>query len=120
MDSKIDWNDVIKKEARGNSNLDLGEIQQVLENSIIVQKGLIDKEIYQFPKSLVRKFDGKVLTIEVTESQLLDFKIDDSQPATMREQYLSTSEIDGGGGSGGGIQIEQNTTDESHNSSNSP
>ncbi|HKR73471.1 MAG TPA: hypothetical protein VJR94_05105 [Candidatus Nitrosocosmicus sp.] len=36
----------------------------------------------------------------------MDFKVDQSQPPTVRDQYLSTTEIDRGGGSGGGIQIE--------------
>lgn len=106
MASSIDWNEVSKKEARGSNNIDLGEIQEVLSDSVIVQKGLIDKETYKFPKSLVKNFDGKVLTIEVSENQVMDFKVDQSQPPTVRDQYLSTTEIDRGGGSGGGIQIE--------------
>ena len=111
MDSTIDWNDVTKKEARGINNLDLGEVQHILDDSIIVQKGLIDKETYQIPKSLIRNFDGKILSIEVSENQLPNFKTDDSETPSVREQYLSTTEIDRGGGSGGGIQIEQNIDD---------
>lgn len=38
--SNIDWNGVIKKEARGNRNEDLGEVQEVGPNYILVQKGL--------------------------------------------------------------------------------
>ena len=56
MASSINWNDVSKKEARGSNNIDLGEIQEVLSDSIIVQKGLIDKETYKIPKSLVKSF----------------------------------------------------------------
>jgi hypothetical protein len=117
MDSVIDWDSVSKKEARGNDNLDLGEIQDVLDDSVIVQKGLLDKEKYQFPKSLVKGFDGNVLTINVSENELSHFKVDHHQSPTVRDQYLSTTEIDRGGGSAGGIQIEPpvnnstNTTD---------
>ncbi|WP_148687229.1 hypothetical protein [Candidatus Nitrosocosmicus hydrocola] len=118
--SSIDSNEVIKKEAKGNSNLDLGEIQQIISDRVVVQKGMIEKETYEFPKSLVRNFDGNVLTIEVSENQLINFKVVNSQtPPTVRDQYLSTTEIDRGGGSGGGIQIEP-TIENSTNGSESP
>ncbi|HEU5120454.1 MAG TPA: hypothetical protein VFT71_05665 [Candidatus Nitrosocosmicus sp.] len=106
MDSNIDWIGIVKKEARVHNNLDLGTIQHVSNDSVTVQKGLIDKETYQFPKSLVKDFDGNVLTIKVSENELSHFKIDQYNSPTVRDQYLSTTEIDRGGGSGGGIQIE--------------
>jgi hypothetical protein len=106
MDSSIDWISIAKKEARGNNNIDLGIIQHVSNDSVIVQKGLIDKETYQFPKSLVKDFDDNVLIIMVSENELSRFKIDQDNSPTVRDQYLSTTEIDRGGGSGGGIQIE--------------
>jgi hypothetical protein len=118
--SSIDSNEVIKKEAKGNSNLDLGEIQQIISDRVVVQKGMIEKETYEFPKSLVRNFDGNVLTIEASENQLTNFKVVNSQtPPTVRDQYLSPTEIDRGGGSGGGIQIEP-TIENSTNGSESP
>ena len=46
----IDWNDVIKKEARGINNEDFGEIQDIQGNYIIVQKGIIIKQIHYIPK----------------------------------------------------------------------
>ena len=118
MASSINWNDVSKKEARGSNNIDLGEIQEVLSDSVIIQKGLIDKETYKIPKSLVQSFDGKILSIEVSENQVMNFKVDKPQSPTVRDQYLSTTEIDRGGGSGGGIQIEP-TADNSPQSSES-
>ena len=111
MDSNIDWIGIVKKEARGHNNLDLGTIQHVSNDSVTVQKGLIEKETYQFPKSLVKDFDGNVLTIKVSENELSHFKIDQYDSPTVRDQYLSTTEIDRGGGSGGGIQIEPTRDD---------
>jgi len=120
MASSIDWNEVIKKDAKGNNNLDLGEIQQIIRDRVVVQKGMIEKETYEFPKSLVRNFDGNVLTIEVSENQLINFKVVHSQtPPTVRDQFLSTTEIDRGGGSGGGIRIESRV-ENSTNGSESP
>jgi len=44
MSSSIDWNDVIKKEARGSNDEDLGEVQDVTDGYVLVQKGLINKK----------------------------------------------------------------------------
>ena len=41
----IDWNNVIKKEARGNEDDDLGEVQEVGETYVLTQKGFANKEI---------------------------------------------------------------------------
>ena len=36
MNPTIDWNDVIKKEVRGINDEDLGEVQQVEDNYVLV------------------------------------------------------------------------------------
>ena len=38
MNTTIDWNDVIKKEARGINDEDLGEVQLVEDNYVLVTK----------------------------------------------------------------------------------
>ena len=42
--SNIDWNDVIKKEARGSGDEDLGEVQETGQDYVLVQRGMINKE----------------------------------------------------------------------------
>jgi hypothetical protein len=64
--SDIKWAETIKKEARGENGLDLGEVQQVDLENIITQKGTIEKEQYSIPKKLVEKFDGNTLWFNVT------------------------------------------------------
>ena len=66
MDTDVDWNDVIKKEVRGVDNLDLGEVQDVEEDKIVVQKGIIEHNIFRLPKSLVKSYDGRVLGFNLT------------------------------------------------------
>lgn len=39
MSSSIDWNDTIKKEARGSNDEGLGEVQEVTDGYILVQRG---------------------------------------------------------------------------------
>jgi hypothetical protein len=45
----INWNEVVKKEARGKNDEDLGEVQEVRDMYVLVQKGLLSKEkFYDF------------------------------------------------------------------------
>jgi hypothetical protein len=47
--SNIDWNNVIKKEARGLKDDDLGS-QKVSANDIITKVDIVDKETYAISK----------------------------------------------------------------------
>jgi hypothetical protein len=52
--SSIDWSDVTKKEARGSNDEDLGEVQEVGQNYVLVQKGMINKENSTFHETRSR------------------------------------------------------------------
>jgi uncharacterized protein (TIGR02271 family) len=45
----IEWNKVIKKEAKGINNEDLGEVQEVTQDYVLVEKGVINKEKLYIP-----------------------------------------------------------------------
>ena len=70
----IDWKHVIKKEAIGIDGLDLGEVHEVGDTYIITQKGLINKKRYHIPISSVESFDGDILKLRVSESELKGFE----------------------------------------------
>ena len=57
----IEWNEVIKKEARGINDEDFGEVQEIQDNYVLVQKGMINKEKYYIPKDQVERYDGHIL-----------------------------------------------------------
>lgn len=65
----IDWNQVIKKEARGKDDDDLGEVQEIIQENVITKVGLIDKATYSIPKSLVDTFDGHTLRFKLTKEE---------------------------------------------------
>ncbi len=46
MNTEIDWNDIIKKEARGIGNIDLDEVQEVTNGLIPVQRGIGNNELF--------------------------------------------------------------------------
>jgi hypothetical protein len=65
----IDWNEVIKKEARGIDDADLGEVQLTIGDTVITEKGITDKKRFYLPKSLADKFDGHTLWFRITEDE---------------------------------------------------
>ena len=68
--SNIDWNEVIKKEARGSGDEDLGEVQEVGPNYVLVKKGLINKEKFYIPKDQVESYDGDTLRFRISEEEV--------------------------------------------------
>ena len=68
--SDIDWNDVIKKEARGINDEDLGEVQEVQSNYVLVQRGIINKEQFYLPKDQAESYDDTILKFRLSEYDL--------------------------------------------------
>jgi hypothetical protein len=67
MSEKIDWDEVVKKEARGTDDYDLGEVQEVTSEFVLTQKGVVDKKRFEIAKRLVTNFDGSKLVFDLTE-----------------------------------------------------
>lgn len=67
----IDYNpgDIIKKEARGLGEADLGEVQEISGAYIITQKGNVYKDKFYIPKDLLERFDGNTVYLRVTEEE---------------------------------------------------
>src|SRR5215212_2663574 len=78
----IDWDDVIKKEARGINDEDLGEVQEVTQDYVLVQKGLINKEKYYIPQTEVESYDGNILRFKLSEEEIKGKYLGDSPPLT--------------------------------------
>src|SRR5215216_8062387 len=78
----IDWDDVIKKEARGINDEDLGEVQEVGDTYVLVQKGLINKEKYYIPQNEVESYDGNILRFKLSEEEIKGKYLGDSPPLT--------------------------------------
>lgn len=65
----IDWNEVIKKEARGLNDADLGEVQEVHETIVVTERGSISKEKFYLPKSITHGYNGRTLLFDITEEE---------------------------------------------------
>jgi hypothetical protein len=74
MNSNIDWNDVLKKEVRGINDEDFGEVQEIHNNNIVIQRGIINKETFYLPKDQAESYDGNVLKFRLAESDLSKYR----------------------------------------------
>ncbi|HEY6587892.1 MAG TPA: hypothetical protein VIY98_06335 [Nitrososphaeraceae archaeon] len=68
--------EIIKKEARGLGDADLGEVQEVTGEFIVTQKGTVDKDVFYIPKNLVDHFDGSTVFFTVTDEEVKQYKRD--------------------------------------------
>lgn len=73
MTSDINWEEVIDKKARGIDDYDLGE---VVDNVVVTQKGILDKDKFYIMKRLADRFDGLYLWFNLTEIEAQEFRID--------------------------------------------
>src|SRR5919199_3150211 len=65
-----DWNEVIKKEARGRNDADLGEVLEVKDDIVITERGTLNKEKFYLPKSIPHGFNGHTLLFDITEEEV--------------------------------------------------
>ena len=76
MATSINWDDVIKKEARGLNDANLGEVQEVAPEYVITKKGVVDKDRFYLPRDKVDRFDGHNLWFNITEEEAKLYKKD--------------------------------------------
>jgi uncharacterized protein (TIGR02271 family) len=89
--SNIDWNDVIKKEARGSGDEDLGEVQEAGQDYVLVQRGMINKEKFYIPKDQVESYDGDVLRFKISEDDAKSRFLRDSPPPPSKTREETTT-----------------------------
>lgn len=76
MNETIDWEKVIKKEARGLDDYDLGEVQEVNGDIVITKKGVVDKDKFYLPRSKALRFEEDKLWFEVSKEEAKAYKQD--------------------------------------------
>ena len=89
----INWDEVIKKEARGKNEEDLGEVQEIGDTYVLVQKGLISKEKFYIPKYLAEGYDGNALWFKVSEDEAKNSFVKDSAPTADDYSRYKTSDV---------------------------
>ena len=76
MSLNINWDEVIKKEARGIEDYDLGEVHEIEADAVVTKKGVLDKDKFYLPKNLVEAYDGHKLRFKVTKEEAQTYRRD--------------------------------------------
>ena len=65
---------LVKKEAKGIDNTDLGEVKEITSNSIITEKSNDNKDKFIIPKNLVDRFHEDNVLFQITEKDTETYK----------------------------------------------
>ena len=82
----IEWNKIIKKEAKGINNEDLGEVQEVTQDYVLVEKGVINKEKLYIPRDLAVGYNGATLIFNITAEEAKNKFLRKSPPVFSQSQ----------------------------------
>jgi uncharacterized protein (TIGR02271 family) len=84
-----DWNEVMKKEARGRNDADLGEVMEVKDDIVVTERGTLNKEKFYLPKSIPHGFNGHTLLVDITEEEAKEKFM--NEPAQVTETQTTTT-----------------------------
>ena len=67
--NSIDWNNVIEIGVRGFGDTNLGEVHKIHRDNAITKSGMVNKEVYDIPRSFVEKFNCHRLLLRITKEE---------------------------------------------------
>ena len=76
MNNITNWDEIVKKEARGKDDYDLGEVQDVQPEIVVTKKGIVDKDKFYLPKTLVERYDGHKVFFSITKEDAENYRRD--------------------------------------------
>jgi len=76
MNNITNWDEIVKKEARGKNDYDLGEVQDVQPEIVVTKKDIVDKDKFYLPKMLVERYDGHKVFFSITKEDAENYRKD--------------------------------------------
>jgi hypothetical protein len=73
-DLNVDWDEMVKKEARGIGDYDLGEVHSIEADHVVTQKGIIDKDKFYLPRNLLERYDGHNVWFKISKEEAQQFR----------------------------------------------
>ena len=67
----ISWATIKGKKVKSNDGKDVGEIKEVSQNFLRLEKGTVKKDKFWIPKYVADAYDGKVLWLLISEEEIL-------------------------------------------------
>lgn len=88
----IPWEEVIHKHVRTSDNIDIGDVDKVGNEFIVVRDGVANIHMYYIPKQYFNNYDGSSLWIDVA-SGLVSPKFERDDEPTKEEIEMLLSEV---------------------------
>jgi hypothetical protein len=88
------WTDLIGESVYSTDDQDIGDIEAVSRNFIVVKRGLINVHRYYIPLHKVEGWDGKVVWLNITEEAIRSNYERDVRPDPYNYHYSSAPKVD--------------------------
>ncbi len=82
---KRSWSDVLNESVHTSDDQDIGDIEAVSKNFVVVKRGYVNIHRYYIPISKVEGWDGNVIWLKITEEEVKkNFERSDIPPNPLR------------------------------------
>lgn len=88
----IPWEQMIHKHVRTSDNVDVGDVDKVGNEFIVIRDGVANIHLYYVPKPYITNYDGSSLWIDVL-SGLVDPKFERQEEPTQEEIDMLMNEV---------------------------
>jgi hypothetical protein len=88
----IPWEDIIHKHVRTIDNIDIGDVDRIGNEFIVVREGVANVHLYYVPKPYINNYDGSSIWIDVP-SGLVSAKFEREDEPTQEEIDMLLSEV---------------------------
>jgi hypothetical protein len=89
----IPWEEVIHKHVMTSDNIDMGDVDRVGNEFIVVREGVVKVHLYYIPKQYINNYDGSSLYINVP-SGLVGAKFERESEPTQQEIEMMAKDAD--------------------------
>ncbi len=93
-DERSSWTDLISESVYTSDDQDVGDIEAVSRNFIVVKKGLVNVHRYYIPLHRVEGWDGKVVWLKIPEEAVKTNYERNAAPDPYNYHYSSAPTVD--------------------------
>ena len=86
------WDEVKDKKVKSIDGENLGKIEKISQNHVMIEEGMFKKKRFWIPKFLVDVYDGKYLWLDIKKEEVTQRYYYDEEPASS-EYDLAMSEF---------------------------
>ncbi|MGE3859583.1 MAG: hypothetical protein AB7F53_06300 [Nitrososphaeraceae archaeon] len=78
------WGEINGKKVKSIDGENLGKIEKISENHILIEEGLVNKKRFWIPKFIADVYDGKFVWLDIKQEELKQKYCYDQEPASSK------------------------------------